>query len=52
MSLVGSLKCLVLTHSPDEDLRHTFCAEDTEMTFCERCGALMKDVDGEWVVAQ
>jgi len=48
MSLSKSLLCLFLTHKPDEDLRHQFCAGGTDMTFCSRCGALMKEVDGEW----
>lgn len=45
-----TIRCWLFGHNPVERLRHGFCNDsDTEFTFCERCSALYKGVDGEWV---
>jgi len=47
-----TLRCWLFGHSPTERMRHGFCNDsDTEYTFCERCTALFKEVDDEWVRA-
>jgi hypothetical protein len=45
-----TIRCWLFGHNPVERLRHGFCNDsDTEFTFCERCSALYKDIDGEWI---